>query len=187
MSAVTNNELFETIQYHIDNKMMLNIERIFGTETDIIHGFPIKMSNELLLMSVINDFHDEGFAILRLSDITDAYSKEIDDFYEKICIFENIGTKSVDFVQDITDWVFVLKQLMSHKGFISIQCETQIEKCTFYLGKMNNIEDDGVIFKDIGMDGVWDIEEHKIYFDEITQVAFDDNYSKMFYKYVENN
>lgn len=187
MSVMTNNELYETIQYHIDNKMMLNIERVFDDETDIIHGFPMVMSNELILMSVINDFHDEGFAILRLLDITDAYSKENDAFYEKICISENIGNKKPDIIQDITDLSFVLKQLTKYKGFVSIQCENQIKKCTFYLGKINTIEDDGVIFKDIGMDGMWDVEEHKILFEEITQITFGDNYSKMFYKYVKND
>lgn len=180
-----NTELYETIQYHIDNKMLINIERIFNDETDIIHGFPLMMSDELLLTTVINDFHNEGFAILRLKDISDAYSKESEAFYEKICISEDIGVETSDVIQDITDWSVVLKRLIEYKGFVSIQCENQIEKCTFYLGKICTLENDGVVFKDIGVDGVWDDEPHKILFNEITQITYSDNYSKMFYKYVE--
>ena len=60
-----------------------------------------------------------------------------------------------------------------------------MEKCTFYLGKIKSIGLEGVIFKDIGMDGVWDDETHKIPFEEITQITFGDNYSKMYYKYVD--
>lgn len=186
MKNTINNEMLETIKYHIDNKMILNIERIFNNETNSLSGFPVMLSENLLLMTVINDFYDEGFAILRLSDISDAYSKESDTFYEKICISENIGIRTSDIVQEITDLTTVLKQLIKHEGFISIQCENQIERCTFYLGEINAIEQDGVVFKDIDMDGKWDDEPHKILFDEITQITFGDNYSKVFYKYAKN-
>ena len=93
MSSINIKELHETIQYHIENKMLLNGERTFDNETDVVRGFPIKISEELLLMTVINDFHDEGFVLLRLSDISDAYSKESDAFYEKICISEGLQNK----------------------------------------------------------------------------------------------
>ena len=43
---------------------------------------------------------------------------------------------------------------------------------------------DTVRFKDIGMDGVWDDEVHDIPYEDITQISYGDNYSKMYYKYV---
>lgn len=178
-------DLCETIQYHIECKMLMTVEREFDGETDSIHGFPIMMSTNYLIMTVINDFHDEGFTILRLTDISDAYSKENDAFYESICISENIGMGTANIIQDVTDFSSVLMQLIKYKGFISIQCENQIERCNFYLGKIVSIECDGIIFKDVGVDGIWDDETHKIPFSEITQITYGDNYSKMFYKYVE--
>ena len=180
---MNNTEIKEIIRYHINNKMILNIERIFCNETDITQGFPIIISKQLLLMTVINDFHDEGFAILKLSDISDAYSKESEVFYEKICISENIGTKIPDYIKDITDLRSVVKQLQNYKGYVSIQCENQIETCSFYLGKIDAVEQDGVIFRDIDTDGVWDDEVHKILYDKITKITFEDYYSKMYYKY----
>ena len=184
MSNKKNTELYETIQYHIDNTMLINIERIFNGETDIIHGFPLMMSDELLLTTVINDFHDEGFAILRLKDISDAYSKESEAFYEQICISENIGIGTSEIIHEIADISTVLEQLTKYDGFISIQCENQVERCTFYLGEICTIENSGVVFKDVGVDGIWDDETHEILFDEITQIAYGDNYSKTFHKYV---
>ena len=186
MKSIINKELIEIIQYHIDNKMLLRVERSFDGETDVIQGFPIAMSQKLLFMTVINDFHDEGFAILRLTDVSDAYSKESDTFYEKICTSEKIGIEISDIVQEITDLTTVLKQLIKYEGFISVQCENQLERCTFYLGKIKAVEQDGIVFKDIDMDGRWDNESHKIIFDEIAQITYGDNYSKMFYKYVKN-
>ena len=184
MSSINSKELHEIIQYHIDNKMLLNIERTFDNETDVVRGFPIKISEELLLMTIINDFHDEGFALLRLSDISDAYSKESDAFYEKICITEGLQNKVQQcHISTICSVKCVLQQLEGYDGFISIECEEQREKCAFFLGKIITAEDYGVTFKDVGVDGEWDNEAHKISYADITQITFGDNYSKTFYKY----
>ena len=178
-------DLCETIQYHIECKMLMTVERKFDGEIDSIHGFPIMMSTNYLLMTVINDFHDEGFTILRLIDISDAYSKENDAFYEKICIAENIGLGTANVVHDVTDLSFALMQLKDYRGFISIECENQVEKGTFYLGKIETVETDGVFFQDIDVNGTWDDETHKILFNEITRISYGDNYAKVFYRYVE--
>ena len=53
-----------------------------------------------------------------------------------------------------------------------------------FLGKIIEIEDDGVAFMDIGTDGVWDDEIHMIGYRDITQIGFGDNYSKTIYRYV---
>ena len=135
-------------------------------------------------MTIVNDFHDEGFVLLRLSDISDAYSKESDAFYEKICISEGLQNKvQQNYINTICSVKCVLQQLESYDGLISVECEEQREKCTFFLGKIVTIEDDGVVFKDVGVDGEWDDETHKISYADITQITFGDNCSKTFYKY----
>ena len=53
------------------------------------------------------------------------------------------------------------------------------------MGKNVAVDDDKVSFKDIGMDGIWDDEIHSILYEDITQVTYGDNYSKMYYKYVK--
>lgn len=40
-----------------------------------------------------------------------------------------------------------------------------------FLGKIVTIEDDGVVFKDVGVDGEWDDETHKISYADITQIT----------------
>ena len=187
MNIKNSKEIYEIIQYHIDNKMLLNVERIFNNESDIICGFPIKMSDDLLLTTVVNDFHNEGFSILRLSDITDAYSTETIAFYEKICIAEGLQNEiRQQIIKELDDMHQILLQLKSYKGFISIQCENQINKSTFYLGEIVTVEDDGVNFKDIGIDGIWDDDIHKITYEDISQITYGNKYSKMYYKYSKN-
>lgn len=177
----------EIIQYHIENKFIMTIDRCFDGEITSVEGFPICLSEEFILTTIIVDFRDEGYAILRTRDIVDAYSNKSDSFIEQICISEGLQNEiQQQVIQDLSSIKQILLQLKSYNGFISIQCENQIEKCTFYLGRIITVENDGVYFKDVGMDGIWDDKIHKIPYDEITQISYGDNYSKMFYKYVEN-
>ncbi len=176
----------EIIKYHIDNKFLMNIERCFNGETTSILGFPIRLSENFILTTVIVDFYDEGYAILCTKDIVDAYSKESDSFNEQICVSEGLQDKiKQEHVKEINSLKEILLQLEKYDGFVCIQCEQQLERCSFYMGKIITIEDDSINFKDIGMDGIWDDEIHNIPYTHITQITYGDNYSKMYYKYVK--
>lgn len=175
----------EIIQYHIDNKLMMSIDRYFDGETTSTVGFPIFLSDKFVLTTIITDFRDEGYAILRTKDIMDAYSNESVAFNEQICISEGLQDKIYqDHVKEIDSLKQIFLQLNNYDGFICVQCEQQLERCSFYMGRIVDVEDDTVRFKDIGMDGVWDDEVHDIPYEDITQISYGDNYSKMYYKYV---
>lgn len=175
----------EIIQYHIDKKFIMSIDRCFNGETTSTVGFPISMSDDFVLTTIITDFRDEGYAILRTKDIIDTYSNEKDSFNEQICISEGLQNKiHQEYVKEIDSLKHIFLQLNDYDGFICVQCEQQLERCSFYMGKIVAIDDDNVSFKDIGMDGIWDDEIHSILYEDITQISFGDNYSKMYYKYV---
>lgn len=71
----------------------MTIDRCFNGETTSTVGFPISLSKEFILTTIIVDFHDEGYAILRTKDIIDVYSNESDSFNEKICVSEGLQDK----------------------------------------------------------------------------------------------
>lgn len=176
----------EIIQYHIDNKFIMSIDRCFNGETISTVGFPICFSDEFVLTTIVTDFRDEGYAILRTKDIVDAYSNESYSFNEQICVSEGLQDKIQQrHVKDIDSLKQILLQLKKYDGFICIQCEQQLERCSFYMGEIITIADDRFNFKDIGMDGMWDDETHDISYEDITQISFGDNYSKMYYKYAK--
>lgn len=176
----------EVIQYHIDSKFIMTIDRCFHDETVSNVGFPICISDEFILTSVITDFHDEGYAVLRMKDIVDVYSNESDSVYEQICVSEGLQNKiHQKHIKEIDSPDKILSQLKFYDGFVCIQCENQIERCSFYMGKIISVEEKSVQFKDFGPDGKWDEESHEISYDEITQISFGDNYSSMFYKYAK--
>ncbi len=175
----------EIIQYHIDNKFIMTIDRCFDDETASTMGFPICLSENFVLTTIITDFRDEGYAILRTKDIIDAYSNERDSFNEQICISEGLQDKIYqEHIKGMDSLKEIFLQLQKYDGFICIQCEQQLERCSFYMGEIIAIGDDNVSFKDVGMDGIWDDEIHSILYEDITQISYGDNYSKMYYKYV---
>ena len=143
------------------------------------------MTEDFVLTTNIVDFHDEGYAIIRTKDIVDVYSKKSDGFNEQICISEGLQDKiRQENVKEIDSLKQIFLQLNNYDGFICVQCEQQLERCSFYMGEIVAIDDDNVSFKDIGMDGIWDDEIHSIPYEDITQISYGDNYSKMYYKYV---
>ncbi|MGM9937699.1 MAG: hypothetical protein ACI38A_10160 [Candidatus Ornithomonoglobus sp.] len=177
----------EIIQYHIDEKMLIDIERNDIASEETIHGFPLMLSQKFLLMTVIYDFHDEGYCILNTEYITDAYSHESDAFREKICISEGLrDIPCPEFLKGLQNYRQILENLQGYNGFISIQCEKEQQKCNFFLGKINSAENDRVIFHCFGADGMWDDKYDEIMYNDITQITFGDNYSKMLYKYMNN-
>lgn len=179
-------EQIETIIYHIDNKMLIKIERESLTGEGQIVGFPIQLTNKFLLMTVISDFYDEGFAILRTCDITDAYSKVNDEYYERICICEGLQDKiSMSPIKDIADIKQILLDLQKYEGFVEIQWEEDDQEISFDMGKIKDVLDDSVVFQVVDLDGEWDDELDIIPFSNITLITFEDNYSKTFFNYMK--
>lgn len=180
------NELNEVIQYHIDNKMILNIERAGISELNIT-GFPIFLTGNYLLMTNIYDFHDEGYVLIKTEDITDAYSNEDEAFYETVCIRENLHCKiSTCPIKDMQDLKSII-EIIKHGRYITFHCEKENERCNFFMGKVKNISNDYVELLSLGADGKWNDKTDIVYFLDITMIVIDDNYAKMFYKYVEEN
>lgn len=178
-------EIYEDIKYHIDNKLFLTVERC-AFDFKVCRGFPIKITNNFLLMTNIMDFHDEGYILLRCSDITDAYSKESDSFYEKICISEGLQKQVTKCKLDISENIIeTLKQLNEIDSLITIHCEHENVKCNFFMGKIKRITNDILEFKSLDINGKWEIETDIIYLSDITMITINDYYSKIFYKYVD--
>jgi hypothetical protein len=140
----------------------------------------------LLLISEVLDFRDDGCLIMRLKDITDAYSMESEAFYEKICIDEGLRNKAVQEnpLTDITDLISVVTQLSNYDKFISIHCE--FDELYFSIGKISNIKEDMIYFDHFDLEGIWQDEKRIIPINKITLIGINDNYSNTFYKYLNS-
>ncbi len=77
-------EIMKNIEYHIEKGMLMRVKR--KSEDGEYIGFPVKITNRWLLMTNVDDFYDEGYLLLQTEDISDAYSKESDSFYERYAL-----------------------------------------------------------------------------------------------------
>lgn len=182
MSSV---EIFESLRYHIENEMIIKIKRD-NVDSDEFVGFPILLSDELLLMSKIVDFRNDGCIVFRVSDITDAYSTSDSDFYEKICKQEGLREKSLEglCVSEVYNLKSVLSQLLDFNGFVSVGCEFEDNELYYSIGKLVRVERDILYLRHFGLDGQWEEEDREIEISKISFVSFNDSYSKFFYKYM---
>ena len=171
------------INYHIQNNLILRVERKLGTEP-YIEGFPICLSEKFLLMTVINDFHDEGYTIIRAEDIKRAYSKESISFYEKMCKNEGLGKRAVSVISDLSCEMSIVSDLNYYKGVIEFVCEQENGEEDFYLGKIKEIFDGKVAMRTFDLSGNWGDKDEMISYEKITRISFGDNYSKVYYKYM---
>lgn len=176
-----NKKLKETIDFHIKDKMLLRVERLIGNEP-YIEGFPISLSEKFLLITCINDFHDEGYTVLRTKDIKKAYSKESIDFYEEMCKKEGLDEMIKPVILDLSGFAGVFSELKNHKGFIAVECEE--EGGGFYLGKITAVDKTFLRMLTFDPAGRWSDEEDTLMYDDITRISFGDHYSKTFYKYM---
>jgi hypothetical protein len=171
------------IKWHIENQMIITIEREKIDKNEKITGFPLMLSEELLMMSKIDDFRDDGFLVMRIEDITDAYSKESDAFYEEICVKEGLKQKAFENpIIDIAGFASVLKQLVCYNKFVTIQCEFEDDELYYSIGKITKFEDNVVSFNNFDKMGIWEETERIIPTDKVTLISIEDYYSNMFYK-----
>jgi len=176
--------IIEQISSYIENGALVNIERT-NIEEENITGFPLLVSDNLLAMSKIFDFHDEGFLVIRLKEVTDVYS-EFSAFYEEVCVKEGLKKRANESpIKDVTDFVTVFRQLSTYDKFISVQCELEDSELFFSIGKILKVDEDIVHLKYFDATGAWQNEAREIPLDKITSVAIEDYYSNVFYKYVK--
>lgn len=174
----------EIIQYHIDNKMIMSIKRE-SIEDGVISGFPLYIGNDILVLSRVIDFRDDGIVIIKSENISDAYSRESDSFYEMICRKEGVGNKKNPFLnmQTMKEVLIYLSSLRDK--FVIVQCEKEQAEHYFSMGLIEKMVSDSIEMKTIDRNGVLSESLTRICFNDITLVAVDDYYSKMYFKYMK--
>ena len=177
-----NKDILETIQYQIIGKLLITIERNC-IEKEVLRGFPLYINSEILIMTKIYDFHDEGIVVLKTSDISDAYSKESDVFFEKMCKQEKLDKVSNPFPSCETMYD-ILSAIDTNIQYITIQCEKEESELYYSIGKLVNVTPAVVTMKTFDTSGRWEEDVRTIPFEAITMISIGDHYSKTYYKYM---
>lgn len=144
---------------------------------------PVVLGEKLVIVQYLYDFQIDGYKVLRIRDITQILAGECERFQEYILKKEGIydQIKKPAFTS-LNNWETFFRQYSLNKNIV-IECE-KIEDGQFYLGKIIEVYSNFLIFLRFDALCEWDQEPKKIFYKDVTSVSFEDRYTNILSKYV---
>ena len=174
-------ELLEAINNYILDNNLITVQR--ETINDYqLYGFPLFVTENILIMTQISDFHDDGVIVLNTDDISDVYADGSESLREQICKKECLDNKSNPF-PNCNCMYDILSMIGASKKFVIIECENN-DDLSFSIGRIIDVSSEEVKMEIFDADGIWEEDAVNIPIKEITSIQIDDNYSKTYYKYM---
>ncbi|HKW10922.1 MAG TPA: hypothetical protein VJO33_11135 [Gemmatimonadaceae bacterium] len=151
-----------------------------------VDGFPLAIGSELVLLAVVDDWRFDGYAIVRLADVTEVRSNEYERFTERVLEREGELTHLVPPAPavPVTAWSDVFEALRASGRYVLVH-EEEYEEEPMSLGPVVAVHSDTMLLHYVGATAEWDAEPSEIAFQDVTRVQFGDYYSTVFARYAE--
>lgn len=163
---------------------LVRIERE-AIQAEAVTGFPLVVGADLLLLQRLDDFDLAGYALLRVADVTDVVTSEVERFTERVLRDEDQLRLIRPPRPEVPagEWTEVFAALADTRRVVIVESE-DFDDEEFYIGRIVGLTRDAVIFHHFDAVGVWDDEPTAIPFAEITRVRFDERYTTVFEPYI---
>lgn len=169
------------VGHAIDTRALCRFE--FRYHYYYCHYFPLAASERLFLAAKFDDFLVDGFSIRRFRDMTRMEFNEDkrNEIIDAEGIYDAIKVPDVE----LEDWhsVFLSLQTMGRNIIVERESRDEDEEL-FFIGRIERVLKNKVLFRGFDADGVWDEEPEVIPFSQITTVTFDSRYVNTFSRYV---
>ncbi len=152
------------------------------------HGFVLGLSKTLVLLQRFYDFREDGYAVLRLIDISSIRSNKYERKWEQILrdegMLDQVGMPDMLPLDGIS---MVIAALESRRMNIRVECEEceGADESGFHIGRVVGIQSDAFDFQYFDATGKWFDGAYDIPFASVTRVEFDSPYINVFSKYLE--
>ena len=144
-----------------------------------ITGMPIKISDELVLIALINNLKFDGYIILSIAGIKSINYSESEKFIEHI--MENEGNKNISKSEiNIDGWYSSLSSIESLESIITLTIQSDGKN--YFVGQVCSVDSDKVVLKEIDTCGSWG-EHVTISINDIEEVELSNYYLDMLKKY----
>jgi len=155
-------------------------------DVENVHGFVLAVSPRLVLLHELSDFHLDGYCILSRLDISRARSGRFERYRSAILKAERVlcGIGLKDEI-DLADWESALRSLKKLGRNVIVEGERP-EVDEFLIGRIQRINKKSVTMQSFDALGVWETETHRLAYDEISSVSFDNEYVNTFSKYLRD-
>ncbi len=151
------------------------------------NGFVLATGREWVLLQQLHDFYPEGYAAVRMRDITDVRSGEYERHWERMLAAEGLLDRITAPGDVPLDDIHQLLLALQRRGEnVIVECEDPDEDLEdFYIGQILSVDEGSVCFANFDGLGRWDDSPHVIPYAEITKVQFETPYVHTFSKYLE--
>ena len=158
-----------------------------GTQGELnIYGLILDLTDKFLHVAEYDEFRFNGEIIIRLNQFDSIRNNKFDKTSKKILKAEKQLTKSKPMRTDIslTTWTSIFTELRKSDIHVIIECE-DLKKPTFTIGPIEKINNKSVEIRNYDPTGQLNKNTKRIKFKKITLVKFNDDYSKIFRKYLK--
>lgn len=173
--------MLEILKYNKNNKKLTAIKYEYVNEA--LFFYVLDFNEYFHFVVEEYDFRLEGYQIRLNGDITNL--KTINNFSSKINEYEKLPEQIENFNISLNTYKDMFNDLMKLNKVISIEREYFDDDYFFLIGKIEEVLDEGIMFKDFDIDGNWNLEYSFIPYDIITTIRFNSNYTNVWEKYLK--
>lgn len=152
-------------------------------------GFPLAVTEEMILLHEIVEFHLSGYSIMPIYEIRAVRSKKSERMIEKIFEAEGLMKKvGLPELPPLNDWPDLFKYFKAAGKLIQVEyfdtAEPGFSDEAFAVGKITGLSARSVAVLNFDTSGHWDSEATVVAYDNIKRIRFDTEYINVFSKYL---
>lgn len=156
---------------------------------DTSMGFPLGVTEEMLLLHEIVEFHLSGYSIMPIYEVRAVRSKKSERMVEKIFeaegMMKNVGLAELP---PLNDWPELFQYFKRAGKLIQVEFfetnEPGFSDEAFAVGRITGLSARSVAVLNFDTSGQWESEATVIAYDNIKRVRFDTEYINVFSKYL---
>jgi hypothetical protein len=178
--------IFEKIVKHSFEKNYVKIKCDVGKKSyKICHGYILNYSSEFILLIENDNFIFDGYAVFLISSIVKIRNNEFDQHIDYIMAAENKKREiQISYPINLESWQTILKSINDAALYCSIENENE-NNFFFKIGEIKKINQKSLSILNFDPEGFLDKEPTKIKYKEISKITFDDNYTSIMSKYLQ--
>lgn len=151
-------------------------------------GYVISCSESLCMLHAFHDFAPDGYAVIRLNDVTQVRCGDREKQWDHMLAEEGLleGLRNPPSI-DLTSMQKVVASAHQHLGRMILECEDQEEPIQdFYIGKAIDLTEHAVLFHDFDAMGQWNSAASEVEYREITMVELETPYIQIFWRHLSS-
>ncbi|MCE3603904.1 hypothetical protein LXA47_09845 [Massilia sp. P8910] len=169
---------------HQQQRNLVSISRS-GIDAHSMEAFVLGVSEELVLLQYVYDFHLDGLMILRIADLTVVECSETCKFQRELLVQDGLLEQvPFDSLFDLRNWHTVLTQLANAYPLMILECE-KLEEPDFVIGRVDQVTPEEIDFDYFSGTGRWGESLTTLALADITSCQVETSYIKAYQRYFE--